>query len=190
MGTFRYHGVQIREGVQLATDLLMGAEDWSNHIRRIDSFTNSNITSLLYAKPPIKSSQDPIIKFLDIVVDRISSASAPGRYLANHLEFLDYFPQWMSKWKRECSEDFRVYSAHFMEYWMDVKNSVTRNNDHRASFCATLVETQERHGLDDMGSAWAGRCALPDTNGLLHITDYAKEIRIQSVPVAKTKFPV
>ncbi|EEB99622.1 hypothetical protein MPER_00666, partial [Moniliophthora perniciosa FA553] len=74
----RYHRVQMREGVQLATDLLMGAEDWGNHAKRIDSFTNSNITSLLYAKPPIKSSQDSIIKFLDAVVDRISSASAPG----------------------------------------------------------------------------------------------------------------
>uniref|UniRef100_A0A0W0F308 Cytochrome p450 n=1 Tax=Moniliophthora roreri TaxID=221103 RepID=A0A0W0F308_MONRR len=157
----RYHGVQIREGVQLATDMLMEAGGWSDHIRR---FTNSNITSLLYAKPPLKSSQDPIIKFLDTVVDRISSASAPGRYLANHLEFLDYFPQWMSKWKRECSEDFRVYSARFMEYWMDVKNSVTQNNDHTPSFCATLVETQERHGLDDVGSAWLA--------GVLYLAGY------------------
>ncbi|ESK87004.1 cytochrome p450 [Moniliophthora roreri MCA 2997] len=147
----RYHRPQMREGIQLAMNMLDSPNDWRNHSQR---FTASGITSILYNKPPLQSSQDPVTSFLDSVVDAISSACLPGKYLVNHLPFLESMPGFLAKWKRDSKEKHRIYSEEFLSLFLSVKETVLQKRETGPSFVASLVETQQRHGLDDKASAW------------------------------------
>ncbi|EEB89794.1 hypothetical protein MPER_12074 [Moniliophthora perniciosa FA553] len=147
----RYHQSQMREGIQLALDMLESADNWRGHSQR---FTASGITSMLYNKPSLQSSQDPATSFLDSAVDAISSACLPGKYLVNHLPFLESTPEFLAKWKRDSKEKHRVYTEKFLGLFLAVKESVLEKRETGPSFVASLVETQQRHGLDDKASAW------------------------------------
>ncbi|EEB94444.1 hypothetical protein MPER_06743, partial [Moniliophthora perniciosa FA553] len=97
------------------------------------SFTSSEIASFLYNDPQMESSQDPVIAFLTGFVDLI-------------------FPR--LPYLRESKEAFRTHSAKFLKYFLNVKEKLLQKQDVGPSFCAMLVETHERHGLDDTESSW------------------------------------
>ncbi|KAI3615363.1 cytochrome p450 [Moniliophthora roreri] len=147
----RYHPILMREGIRLAIDILKSPEQCHNHVQR---FTSSEIASFLYNNPQMESSQDPVIAFLAGFVDLISRSTLPGAYLANHIPLLELVPDYLAKWKRESKEIFRIHSARFLEYFLNVKEKLLRKQEVGPSFCAMLVETQERHGLDDTESSW------------------------------------
>ncbi|ESK83160.1 cytochrome p450 [Moniliophthora roreri MCA 2997] len=147
----RYYPIQMREGIQLAMDLLESPEHCRDHVHR---FTSSEIASLLYNNPPMASSQDPVISFLENFVNAVSLAASPGTYLANHVPILEYFPESLAKWKRKSKELYEYQSKEFQRYFLNVKEKVLQKQGVGPSFCATLVETYVDHGLDDNSSSW------------------------------------
>ncbi|ESK88109.1 cytochrome p450 [Moniliophthora roreri MCA 2997] len=147
----RYYPMQMREGIRLAMDLLESPEHCRDHVHR---FTSSEIASLLYNNPPMESSQDPVISFLDSFIETVSKASSPGTYLANHIPILEFIPERLAKWKRQSKKIYEYHGERFQSYFRNIKEKLLRKQDVGPSFCATLVESHERHGLDDHSSAW------------------------------------
>ncbi|ESK84495.1 cytochrome p450 [Moniliophthora roreri MCA 2997] len=145
----RYHPIQMREVVQLAIRMLENPDNWLDHTHR---FTSSGVASIIYDMRASQSSQ--IIPWLDEVVDAVTDASSPGRYLANHLPALELVPEFLAKWKRESKKKFHVYSEQFLRFFLSVKQTMLEKGKTAPSFSASLVESQERHGLDDTSSAW------------------------------------
>ncbi|ESK82967.1 cytochrome p450 [Moniliophthora roreri MCA 2997] len=143
----RYHPILMRGGIRLAMGILKSPEECHNHVQR---FTSSDIAAFLYNNP----SQETVIPFLASFVDLISEAVLPGAYLANHIPLLEYVPDFLAKWKRESKEIFRVHSARFLDYFLNVKEELSKKQEVGPSFCAMLVETHEQHGLDDVESSW------------------------------------
>uniref|UniRef100_A0A0W0F6S8 Cytochrome p450 n=1 Tax=Moniliophthora roreri TaxID=221103 RepID=A0A0W0F6S8_MONRR len=142
----RYHPILMRGGIRLAMGILKSPEECHNHVQR---FTSSDIAAFLYNNP----SQETVIPFLASFVDLISEAVLPGAYLANHIPLLEYVPDFLAKWKRESREIFRVHSARFLDYFLNVKEELSKKQEVGPSFCAMLVETHEQHGLDDVESS-------------------------------------
>ncbi|ESK89576.1 cytochrome p450 [Moniliophthora roreri MCA 2997] len=148
----RYYPMQMREGIRLAMDLLESPEHCRDHVHR---FTSSEITSLLYNNPPMQSSQDPVIAFLDSFIDTVSKATSPSTYLANHTPILEYVPESLAKWKRNSKEIYEYHEERFQSYFRTIKEKfICKTSEIGPSFCATLVESHARHGLDDNSSAW------------------------------------
>ncbi|KAI3613604.1 cytochrome p450 [Moniliophthora roreri] len=151
----------MHESIQLALDMLESADNWWNHTHQQDKqpkeltqFTTSEIASIIYNKPSLQTSHDPIIPFLGSVIGALSDACVPGKYLVNHMPFLEYFPEFLAKWKRESKEKHQIYSEKFLSLFLSVKETVLQKQEKGPSFVATLIENQEQHRLNDMASAW------------------------------------
>ncbi|ESK86990.1 cytochrome p450 [Moniliophthora roreri MCA 2997] len=70
------------------------------------------------------------------------------------MPFLEYFPEFLAKWKRESKEKHQIYSEKFLSLFLSVKETVLQKQEKGPSFVATLIENQEQHRLNDMASAW------------------------------------
>ncbi|ESK88115.1 cytochrome p450 [Moniliophthora roreri MCA 2997] len=147
----RYYPIQMREGIRLAMDILESPERCYDHVHR---YTSSETASIIYNSPPLESSQDPLIAFLANFVDVAAQATAPGAYLANYIPILEHLPDFLSKWKRTCKEIYRYHAEKFLGFFLNIKEKMLQNQDVGSSFCSMLIETHDRHGLDDNTSSW------------------------------------
>ncbi|EEB88897.1 hypothetical protein MPER_13076 [Moniliophthora perniciosa FA553] len=135
-------------GIQYAIDILDDADKWRAHTHQ---FTSSGVASLIYSD---QSSNDGIVRDLSGLTENISAAMAPGNYLANHISILEHVPDFLAKWKREMKAKYCMYTASLLKYFLTIKQTMPQKQELPSCFCSMLVETHERHGLDDLGSAW------------------------------------
>ncbi|KAF5346112.1 hypothetical protein D9758_009956 [Tetrapyrgos nigripes] len=147
----QYHPLQNDEMIMMTYGILHDSERWTGHILRA---TSSIVLSMVYDIPPLRSLNDSFVTQANDFVKRVSSASFPGAYLVDSFPVLDYAPVWVAKWKREALKDFKHFSALFEEKFWAIKQRVTKGEEHRPSFCATVAETQDKMAISDVESAW------------------------------------
>ncbi|ESK89474.1 cytochrome p450 [Moniliophthora roreri MCA 2997] len=143
----RYYPIQMRESIQLATDMLDSPQNYEDHISR---FTSYEVASLIYNNPSQGNALEYLMEFIDIT----SECTLPGRYLANHIPILEHVPGFLAKWKREAKELKRVNEERFLSYFLPIKEAVLQGQEMGTSFCSMIVESHERHHLSDVESAW------------------------------------
>ncbi|KAK7458734.1 hypothetical protein VKT23_009734 [Stygiomarasmius scandens] len=91
---------------------------------------------------------------MDHLVTRTSEAVLPGAYLVEIFPILSRLPLFFSKWKRDAQRDFAVFTKWFEDMFLPIKEKFIKGQEQPASFCATLAETQTRHGMSDLECAW------------------------------------
>ncbi|KAK7041605.1 hypothetical protein VNI00_009195 [Paramarasmius palmivorus] len=143
----RYQSIQMHQGIRFAEDMLQSPD---KHLEHTQNFAAFEITSLLYNDSSLGQQIEELSKFIHILEHSLSL----GTYLVNYFAILEYVPEFLAKWKRDSRKVYEAYSKKFLDYFLPIKESVLQKNESGPSFCATLVETQEQHGLSDLESAW------------------------------------
>uniref|UniRef100_A0A0W0GB59 Cytochrome p450 n=1 Tax=Moniliophthora roreri TaxID=221103 RepID=A0A0W0GB59_MONRR len=143
-----YMSIQMREGIQLALDILNSSQECHDHVYR---FTSLISASLIYNDT---SRHHAIIKELSSMMKDMVLASTPGKYFANHLPVLEHVPELLATWKQEMKAKHNMYTESILRFFVPIKELVVHKQESEPSFCKMLVETHERHGLNDLESAW------------------------------------
>ncbi|KAJ7123607.1 cytochrome P450 [Mycena epipterygia] len=146
----KFHPIQAKEAILLTHHLLVNPSAWDSHFRRTSA---SVILSMVYDIPPLLSEHDPKITLINDFVERLVHAAYPGTYLVEYFTWMRYFPTWLAKWKRDALEQHRVDNAMFEALFNEVVHRVAQG-DQGTSFCGTLLEQEDRHGLNEKESAW------------------------------------
>ncbi|ESK85428.1 cytochrome p450 [Moniliophthora roreri MCA 2997] len=171
-----YFPIHMREGIQLALDILDSPQECHDHVYRCTSFA---IASLIYNDT---SHPHAIIKELSSFVNDIAIAGAPGGYLVNHIPILEHVPEFLAKWKQEMKAKYNMYTESFLKFFLPIKELVVQKQEPEPSFCTTLVETHDQHGLNDLESAWLA--------AVLYMAGYdTSAITIEWLVVAMLAFP-
>ncbi|KAH7928996.1 cytochrome P450 [Leucogyrophana mollusca] len=144
-----FSSVQTLEGVILASSLLHDPDSWDNHLQRT---TASLIMAVTYNLPPLESEVDPSIAHIRAHMDRLAYALYPGNFLVEFFPWMDYFPAWMAKWKRDAQNWFRRDSETFVNLYNDTQERMIKNDN--PSFVASLEAQKEQHGLSQLEKAW------------------------------------
>ncbi|ESK85379.1 cytochrome p450 [Moniliophthora roreri MCA 2997] len=172
----KYHPIHMREGIQLALDILDSPQECHNHVYRFTSFTSA---SLIYNDT---SRRHAIINELSSLMKDMVLASAPGRYFANHIPVFEHVPEFLAKWKHEMKARYNMYTESVVKFFLPIKELVVQKQESEPSFCTMLVETHERHGLSDLESAWLA--------AMLYVGGYDTSlITIEWLIVAMLAFP-
>lgn len=107
------------------------------------------------------------------MVTRITSVGTPGASLVDFFPVLKHVPTWMAKWKREGlawheaeSEIFKGFNAGVAAIMVKFTSRLSGISDiclthftktageEKTCFASELIETQDRHGFSEKGSAW------------------------------------
>lgn len=88
-----------------------------------------------------------IVKRIHAHTARIANAVVPGAYLVEIFPFLNYFPAWLSKWKRDATEWHEQETEMFLEL-------NAGGADKKGCFVYDLDLGQERHGLTKKEAGW------------------------------------
>ncbi|KAF5346116.1 hypothetical protein D9758_009952 [Tetrapyrgos nigripes] len=147
----QYQSLQQDEMVLMTYGMMYDPDHWTEEISRA---TSSIVLSMIYDLPPIKSLSDPFLNKIGDFNRRLSEVFYPGAHLVELLPILDYLPAWLAKWKRDAIKDFRFFSALFQKMFRVNKEQVVSGEEHRASFCATIAENQEKMAISDLECAW------------------------------------
>nr|BAK09449.1 cytochrome P450 [Postia placenta] len=146
-----YHHFQQTEAVLLAYGFMKEPEHWYNHLRRAAA---STITSMVYDMPPLKSCTDPSIANINDMAARITKSAYPGTHLVEFFTFLEFFPKFLARWKREADQWYNRYTVGFEKSYNDIHDRVVKGEEQRQSFCATLAESESRHNLTRKEASW------------------------------------
>jgi len=87
--TKRYHPVQYREAILLASALFSQPSRWDAHFRRSAA---SSVMSMVYGTPPVTSEDDPSVKNVNDHVARLTRANLPGAHLVELFPWMRYLP--------------------------------------------------------------------------------------------------
>ncbi|KAJ7108038.1 cytochrome P450 [Mycena crocata] len=146
----KFHPIQSKEAILLTHGLLVNPGAWDSHFRRTAA---SVVLSMVYDMPALLSEDDKNIKLINDFVERLVQAAYPGTYFVEYFTWMRYLPPWIAKWKRVALDQHRLDSAMFEGLFNEVRDRVAQG-DKRPSFCATLLEQEDRHGLNEKESAW------------------------------------
>ncbi|ESK89478.1 cytochrome p450 [Moniliophthora roreri MCA 2997] len=148
-----YYPIQMHEGIRLAMNMLDSPEKYQDHTSK---FASQGVAYVVYNDPSCGNTIEFVMEYIDIILN----SSLPGNYLANLIPSLRHAPDFLAKWKREAKERHRVTSEKFLSYFLPIKEAVLRGQETGTSFCSMLVESHERHGLNDLESAWLAAMVL------------------------------
>uniref|UniRef100_A0A0W0F784 Cytochrome p450 n=1 Tax=Moniliophthora roreri TaxID=221103 RepID=A0A0W0F784_MONRR len=115
----KYHPIHMREGIQLALDILDSPQECHNHVYRFTSFTSA---SLIYNDT---SRRHAIINELSSLMKDMVLASAPGRYFANHIPVFEHVPEFLAKWKHEMKARYNMYTESVVKFFLPIKELVS-----------------------------------------------------------------
>ncbi|KAF9074345.1 cytochrome P450 [Rhodocollybia butyracea] len=118
----------------------------------------SNMVSMCYGKPPL-SSDEPILQKLNDMAHRLTTSVYPGTHLVEIFPILDYFPSFMTKWKRDAKEDYKKFTTFFEQCFEEALE-----HKERASLSVKLAEEQIKTGLTDLEKVWV--------SGTLYLAGY------------------
>lgn len=85
---------------------LTATEDVSDMrlLKEVSRFTASNVLQIAYARRA-STPDDPVLSELEVVSQNIASAFTSGKYLVEKFPMLDWFPFYLSPWKRKLNRD-------------------------------------------------------------------------------------
>ncbi|THU89650.1 cytochrome P450 [Dendrothele bispora CBS 962.96] len=146
-----YHRVQTEQSILLAHGLLSGSENWGFHVERTSI---SIVLSLVYDMPTVQSLDEPSVRHMDTLLDGVSAAILPGAYLVDIFPVLRHLPLVLSKWRRDAQKDCQKLTSWLTGMFLPIKNRALKGEEQPPSFCATLAESQTRHGMSDEECAW------------------------------------
>lgn len=89
-------------------------------VDEVSRFTASTVLQITYARR-VATSDDPILKDLEVVSRNIASAFQPGRYWVEKFAPLDIFPAVLSPWKRKLNADHEFEASVFGRLLQDVE---------------------------------------------------------------------
>ncbi|THV05812.1 cytochrome P450 [Dendrothele bispora CBS 962.96] len=107
----------------------------------------------IYGLPPLDL-HDPTIGFMNDFVDCIGRLSVPGNLLVNMLPFLEHFPRWTGKWKRDAEKNYKIFTSKFENMFLRIKDETVTGTEQHPSFCVNLAKDQKQHGMSDTDCAW------------------------------------
>ncbi|THU89093.1 cytochrome P450 [Dendrothele bispora CBS 962.96] len=145
-----YHRTQTSESILLVHGIINQPHTWSSQIERASS---SAALSMVYDLPPLNF-DDPTVGLMKDFADCIGRAAVPGKYLVDILPFLEHFPGWMLKWKRDAEKNYQIFTSKFEDMFSRIKDETVTGNEQRPSFCVNLIENQKQHGMSDRDCAW------------------------------------
>ncbi|KAJ7769578.1 cytochrome P450 [Mycena maculata] len=146
----KYNAIQSKEAILLTHSLLENPTAWDTHFRRNAA---SVVLSMVYDMPALASEEDPKITLINDFVARLVRAAYPGAHFVEYFTWMRYLPASVAKWKRVALEQHKQDDAMFRGLFNEVADRVAQG-DQRPSFCATLLEQEDRHGLNEKESAW------------------------------------
>lgn len=136
-------------------------------LREVSRFTASNVLQIAYARRA-SSPEDPVLAELEIVSRNIASAFTPGKYLVEMFPMLDWFPSFLSPWKRKLNGDHEFEKSLFTRLLRGVEAKLRASQASEAwsesvvsvEECAAAQLLQNRHNLqldqDDIAYLAAG----------------------------------
>ncbi|TFK80623.1 cytochrome P450 [Polyporus arcularius HHB13444] len=146
----QYQPMHIREAGLTVLDIIQRPDAWDDRMRQA---TASSILTAVYGWPRIGAKDKPIVERINAHVARIGSAVVPGRYLVDIFPAMEHLPTWMAKWKREGLEWHERETEMFEEFNEGVGDRMAKGES-PTCFVASLIETEERHGLTKKEAAW------------------------------------
>jgi len=113
-----------REALTLAVHVASDARvdrttEWYRHIQRAVA---ASTIKMIYGKTAVHSDTDPDVRTLNEYIERLTRSATPGAYLVEILPFLQWFPAWMSPWKRMARSAFQVDSTTFKRLFDETKS--------------------------------------------------------------------
>ncbi|KAI0684340.1 cytochrome P450 [Earliella scabrosa] len=146
----QYQPMQAREAGLTVLDLLAQPDTWEDRLKRT---TTSSILTAVYGWPRISGKDKPVVDRIHAHTARIASAVVPGRYLVDILPIMKHLPTSIAKWKREGLQWHEAETKMFEEFNQGVSDRMAKG-DSPTCFVASLVETEQRHGLTKKEAAW------------------------------------
>ncbi|KAF5366891.1 hypothetical protein D9757_011389 [Collybiopsis confluens] len=165
--SLQYTPVQLEEAIILTHKLLF---DSSATLREKLNGSAATVLSVIYGKqsfpvsvkderkPDVTVSETPNqllltsdpLQNLSNIGHRLTSSISPGGYLVDYFRVLDFLPPSLAKWKRDAQRDHKRISKLYEGYYDDA----VRMDQHRASLCAKLTDTELASGLSVKEKAW------------------------------------
>ncbi|PPQ74466.1 hypothetical protein CVT26_001103 [Gymnopilus dilepis] len=146
----KYQPIQAREASLAAIQILEEPEHWEEHLERAAA---SGILGVVYGRPPIKSSNHPIIKRMRAYVSKVAASVVPGAHLVDIIPALNCLPASMAKWKREGVKWHEEESERIEALTQEVESKMV-DGKAAPSFVMDLIERKARHGMSDKEIAW------------------------------------
>ncbi|KAJ3557243.1 hypothetical protein NM688_g1575 [Phlebia brevispora] len=147
-----YQGLQEKESVLLAFQMLCDPHDWDKHLRRSAA---STILCAVYGWSSIDTtSSDHIVDRINHSMHLITQAALPGASLVDAFPLMLHIPDWMAKWKRDGNMFFEAHSIFLEDLLQEVKSKVEEGT-YEPCFAATLITDEgKRQNLSDRELAW------------------------------------
>lgn len=92
-------------------------------LKEVSRFTASNVLQIAYARRA-STPEDPVLGQLEVVSRNISSAFTPGKYLVEKFPILDWFPSFLSPWKRKLNNDHEIEKGLFTQLLQGVETNL------------------------------------------------------------------
>ncbi|EJD00110.1 cytochrome P450 [Fomitiporia mediterranea MF3/22] len=142
--------MQEKESTRLLRDILCKPEIWEDSLKRS---TASNILTATYGWPRITDEYLPLVKRIHDHTEHLSNACIPGCSMVDTFPFINHFPLWMSKWKRDCLAWHKRESAMFEGFNSEVEKKMEKGE---APYCfvTALVEGENKNELSKKEGAW------------------------------------
>lgn len=141
-----YVATQERHAAQLVRQLLRDPAEWDKHVHRC---TAETILSVIYGTAGSRYQVDTLIAEVDDFMHHMLEAAMPGRYLVDMFPILNSLPAWLVGFKRQGQITHQRFNRLFTELYADAKSSPKR-----ATFVATLTQSERELGISDREAAW------------------------------------
>lgn len=144
-----YEPMQELESTQLMIDMLDRPKAFWGHCQR---YAGSLIMQIAFNKRASRNT-DPAVVDMRALLEELTSAAVPGRYLVDSLPWLNYLPNFLAPWKREAATIFEKQNRLFGGHMQDVKKQVAAGQDAHC-FVKYLVDGQKESGITDQEIAF------------------------------------
>ncbi|KAJ3558638.1 hypothetical protein NM688_g801 [Phlebia brevispora] len=144
--TVAYHSVQEQEAAALALRLLHDSEHWERHLKRSVACT---MLRTVYGELDI----DPVLDHMIEFTSHITHAALPGNYLVDIFPWMQCFPLWVAKWKRDGQRWFKEDTVYFKGLLEGVEAKL-ESNCGEPCFAGLLMREEKKYNLDRAELAW------------------------------------
>ena len=144
-----YEPMQELESTQLMVDMLDRPKAFWGHCQR---YAGSLIMQIAFNKRANRNT-DPAVVDMRALLEELTSAAVPGRYLVDSLPWLNYLPSALAPWKKEAASIFEKQNRLFGGHMQDVKKQVAAGQDAHC-FVKYLVDGQKDSGITDQEIAF------------------------------------
>ncbi|PPQ68804.1 hypothetical protein CVT26_001719 [Gymnopilus dilepis] len=149
---FARYGPMLRKEAASATlGMLQDPASWNVQIKRASA---SAILSAIYGWPSLSNNDDPLLKRIHNLAERVTEGVTPGTYLVDLIPALNYLPPWAAKWKRDGLLWHQQTTEMLEGFIRDVEQRMVTEPSGMNCFVSTLVQAKNRHDLTEKELAW------------------------------------